>query len=442
MRNIFRRKSAFQVNVPKITEEPLTPTKSLLSEGKKINGIELTNLLSEKMFQKLKLIFQKNPRLQKYITLYKFSSLTSNYQEFRQQTLKSQITKGLDLVLKFEEMIFTNYDKFTNLNVENKNQDLMHLNQPRQDWNRVRIVNYTIRDIINSINKIASLKINENKNLAIYLISLLTSLDAIPPDCIPVIDFDDLIVNKDQVINNDPKCRSYLTAIPKLEAECKRTDEKISTFKHKYDDTTPDDQTAQFHAIIRSFYDIYNKETHLFKETPQDRIFHEFLAHPKIISLRLYQKFASNISPDSFNKFVNSIIELYNVTDEDDKIISYLLCSFAYLPTVADSISRSTETVESDDKNLNIDENELSKYIDLAFNVFITIDPTSVLMIISNFIDNEQKPIEEILSMLFKTLEMLTPQWKELLSFIVNYSIPKFLQEKLVSIRQSISDRI
>lgn len=444
MKNIFRRKSAFQVNIPKITEEQSTSSSSLLSEGKKISGIELAHLLSQIMYQKLKLIFQKTPQLQKYITLYNFSkSLPPNYQEFRQQMLKEQITKGLDLVLKLEEFIFKSYDKNKNLVIESPCPDLMHLGQPRQDWNRARQINYTIRQAFSSVNKIASLKINQNKNHAIYLLSLLTSLDAIPLDSIPIIDFDSLMINKEQVAKNNTQCISLLSTISKLEAENRRCIEKITMFKQKYDDTTPDDQTAQFHAIIRSFYDIYNKETHLFNEIPQTRIFHDFVAHPKIISSPIYQEFTSNISTDSFKKFVNDIIELYNVTDEGDKIISYLLCSFSYLPAIVDKITIGQNEKALDNQAIEANENEISKYFDLAFEVFITIDPVAALSVISNFIDsNESESIEDVIRNLIVQLEQFSPHWKEILTFIINYSIPKYLPTKLQSIRQAISVNI
>ena len=99
--------------------------------------------------------------------------------------------------------------------------------QPHQDWIKSRHINCAIRQAYDSINEIASLKINRNKNLTIYLLSLLTSLDAIPPDSIPIIDFDDLIVNKENIIKNDPQCLSLLTVISKLEAENRRSIEKI-----------------------------------------------------------------------------------------------------------------------------------------------------------------------------------------------------------------------
>lgn len=446
MRNLFRRKSSIQGNPPKVNEEAPAPTsppaQSLLSEEKKISGDELTNLLSEVPYQKLRLIFQKNPKLQQYITLYNFSkNLTPNYQEFRQQKLKAQIEKGLDQVLKLEELIFANYDKNKNSVIENPCPELKHLYQPQHDWSRAHRINYTTHQALGSINKIASVEINKNKNLTIYLLSLLTSLDAVPLDSIAIIDFDSLILTKEQIVKSNNQCQSLLAVISRLDVEKSRTIEKITMFKHKYDDTTPDDQTAQFHAIIRSFYDIYDKETHIFTEIPQVSIFHDFVAHPKIISSPFYQELTCSMSPESFKKFVDDLIELYNVTDEDDRIMAYQLCSFSFLPLIAGNFPfGNIEKIENIDQN----NEDMSQYFDLAFEVFITIDPVCALNTISKFIDKEceVRSTEDIILNLSSHLALFTPESKDILKFIVNYSIPQFLPSKLESIRQIISVNI
>lgn len=430
MHKLFRKKTHVVPEVkPKQIEQqeiPFSMNHPYLSNSKKISGLEIkSNNAKYQGFQKLNTIFITNPKLADYITFYSFeNSVNPNYIEYRQWALKFQIKTGIDQVLSFENSI----NKRTDFTIEKINksdyQNYIYLYEVRNEWNQYLSEYIIEQQIKDEINRISAIKLNGFKNITIQLTSLLASIDSLPINCIPIVNFNELMHSKEDLINNDSQCDkllNYLNEIPKKSNHR----EKIEVLLNKYSDVTPSDQISQFGEMLHQYSMVYDSQNHNLMSMPDISQFHDFISHPKSISYPIYNEFINKISPISYRDFVSQLISLFKV-QASDFFLFHFLCSLSFV------VYRDSLKPPSIDLDVGINDDMFM----IAFEVVISFDPIWSLYIFAK--NSQSMNIDEFVTGIINHLKYLTSEWKELLRFIGDYTINDFLPQHLRDIRNLI----
>ncbi|OHS96391.1 hypothetical protein TRFO_37502 [Tritrichomonas foetus] len=442
MKNIFKkRQTTPHGNVPpKPQENPLleefSPSHPYLAQSNKINCRKIiTDSVFATDFHKLIMVIQKYPQILDLIELYEFeksyiTKVANNYHEFRQNALKIQITKGFNQVMKLESIVNKSVDIQSAFNNPPFN-DMMHLFKAKKYWQEARQKDFANQLLKMEIDNIGSKSVNKNKQICIYLVSLLTSVDAIPMNFILSIKFENLITTKEAEISKSKRCTHLNQISTQFTMDAVQMIKKISDFRDKYNESTFEKQQIEINEILKENHQNFNENTKVLSIKTDSTAFFDFISHPKSCSYQLYAEYIQNPNSETFKKLVHEIIKMFSISNENIFIV-FCLCSLSFTSCVAPFITVRSETDASEE------------ILNEAFQIYTLFDPVMTLNEITSKVCESQngeinsQKVEHVI----EVIKAITPKWKEMLQFMVDFTIPEYLSEANKNVRIVINKLI
>ena len=438
MKNFLRRKSTpNQAAVQKVEQDELkfSPSHPFLLSAEKLSGAKIFDDDSmASTFPKLVMWLKRHKEAINLVDVYRFSQAQDvKYHEFRQIALKSQINDGFELVIELEKSSAEKIDADQGLN-EFPYIDFQHLFEAKKYWQVGRKNNFIMQMLKFEINKLVSQKIMENKKTAVHLVSLLAAIDAVPLNCIPLVNFAALRVPRKSIVNAIPRALSLERMTVEYGRLAQESVKKIEEVRTRYDELTPEAQVEAFKVILKQYINLFDIDTKLIGLSADCSFFYDFITHPKIITYNAYVNYVKNPNSSTYKELVEAVIQQFHVSPDDTSLVS-CLCSLAFAHIMAPNIS---VNLSNENKDGNSNKEEMLR---VAFDIYIVYDPLNSLKAISSNL-NVEKSTEESVKYIIECLKLITNNWKELLQFIIDCSLQDYLSPKLRSIRYVINQAI
>ncbi|OHT08616.1 hypothetical protein TRFO_22802 [Tritrichomonas foetus] len=481
MRNFFRRKNtpASQNNQkPNECDLIFDANHPYLVNGKEFSCDQIKNDPEmSKNFPKLMIWSEKHPETVPLIKIYQFDAqLDNSYHEFRQFALKYQINEGFEQVLKLERSVNDKVETGSAF-TEPPFIELTHLVECRRYWQIARQQDFMMQLIKYETNELVHQKLAQLKQTTVHLVSFLGAIDAVPLNCVPLVNFSALVIPREDIINSIPRAIQLEKMAEKYTSLSVESVKKIDQVRSKFDEMPIEAQQEAFKTILKKYHDYFDYESHCIVPATDPSAFYDFITHPHSSLFSSYIEFVRLPNAETFSKLVNSVVDFAGASGNEATIISSL-CSLSFAQVMApnlpndiitsnDNNSNTTNpntaaaaataardptnsTTSSNDTNneqnnttVNNDEEGIvdEKMIEIGYDILSTADPIMALRVISNHM-NAEKSTEESIVYIINCLKLMTSQWKNLLQFIVDCSVQDFLPPKLRSIRYVINQQI
>lgn len=476
MRNLFRKKSANQQDNQSKPDNSHTSSLKFdeshpyLSKGTVITTDSIFNDDNKKkQFPKLSIWLQRHPEiankrqimpylnLSDLLKIYIFENIPqdNSYHEFRHLALKTQINHGFNRVLKIEQLIKESDNPIEAALTDPPIQNLTHIIEAHKFWRKARQEDFSMQLMKHEVNEIVRKKLNEMKQVTIHLVSLLSAIDAVPLNCVPVVNFNKFDIPKENIIKAIPQCCHLDELSEKFTTQSIQSIKKIDEVLMKFDKGSPsqisaknepiqkvaDIQIDSFKHLLQNNYlnqhnsnNLYDHQNHCLPISADSSAFHDFISHPKSITYPFYLEYSRNPNTENYQKLVENIIETFSLKQEDATLIN-CLCSLSFAHLISPKIDQlpNSETVNQGEQT--------DLMINIGFDVFIMNDPILTLFAFSNNM-NVELSIEDSVKYIVECLKLITPQWKEIIKFVIDCSVQDYLPPKLRSIRYVLTQLV
>ena len=408
---------AFRLDHPLIQTMEKVDSKSFITGGEQLQA-----------FAKLTLWLKEHPMAVDNLYFYVYSQqMDDNFTAFKQSALQAQIKEGIKLIQKMET---TSKD----LDLTSQSQmkkfpypQIQKLIKPHQLWKEIKQNNLKTQIIKNEINKIIKEGIRKNKITIANLVSLLASIDAVPVNYIPIVNFNALDESNDTISKKNPNSVFLTHKILEYQGQTSCNFQTLTALSKNYSaNQTGDDhaaQTAYIKELLQSYASSFNRETLTLSTEGIDLSnFFDFIFHPTcLVNKEATQYMENSKTPENYWKLFDAVSSTFSLESDD---IALLYAVFSSI--IAD---QSLPVIKFDGEGTDKEEDQLN-----AIQLLAITDPLEGLRFINQV---GVKPIST-------SLEYFTSSWKEVLTYFVDYShsdlTPSALLETRDSIRETLSE--
>ncbi|OHT02641.1 hypothetical protein TRFO_07073 [Tritrichomonas foetus] len=425
LRALFGNKEQTQAPQPPAFE--FSPTHPIFQEAQEETAnklLESSN--SNSPLSKLICWFRDHTGTSDYVSFRIFTpekiQMIHNYDEIRQISIKTQILKGIDLIIR-QEKVVSEPEKSQLHQIEHPFPNLSEVRECNELWRRIRINDALVQDIDTKINIIAIEQIKSLKLLIAAIVSLLTSVDAIPANYIPIVNFKGIDMSNKLLANKDATGRILQQQTLLLQQYSMPLYKAMNQIEDRYASQDGENlQPAMFQSLLESFRQaVHPTDCYVcgdFYEIP----YLDFLNHPNCLALAAVQHFKTDDSDKSFLALIRSLVSLFEVSDPSLIQIIYSLSSFCLVPLHLPKLKQSQNMMEVN--------------MEFAFEFIIETDPIRFLSKIAEW--SQTAEIGIVLQKIVEGLTGFTNSWMDIFKYVIRYSIPDYLPPHLVAVRTAM----
>ena len=345
--------------------------------------------------------------------------IDEKFLKFKNSALKTQIMEGIQLIQKMETTS-------KGLDIAPQSQmnqfpftQISHLIQPKKLWHDIKQNNMVTQFIKTKFNTIIKEGIRKNKITVANLISLLASIDAVPINYIPIVNFTALDESNEVIAKRSQKASHLTQKILRLQEDTSVKYEQLSSIPTMYARTGPEDISIQSEIIknmLLSFLAYYNKETYtLDKENIDFSEFFDFIFHPNNVVFNDANNFLSQPNKDNYWQLFSSIVSTFSL-EQNQIYMLYFVFSACVAPIALpldikyDGLGPRTE----EEYNIGIE-------------ILSTTDPLSCLQLMQSDVRNIAAAVQSFTSM-----------WKTVFGYIFDFTNPEITPPGLVQTRNLV----
>jgi hypothetical protein len=128
------------------------------------------------------------------------------YHEYRHATIKSQLSEGFGLVLRYEQIVKDRAPSDARARLEHPFLAGRRLVEVSKIWSVVRQQSQFVLLVETEINKVIQWKFAEAKATISHLLLFLAAMDAVPLEYIPMVQFECLTFTESDILSTDKRC--------------------------------------------------------------------------------------------------------------------------------------------------------------------------------------------------------------------------------------------
>ncbi|KAK8882070.1 hypothetical protein M9Y10_044710 [Tritrichomonas musculus] len=376
---------------------------------------------------KLILWFKEHPGTAEFVSFRNFMQENiPNFSEIKRVSIKEQILKGIDLIIRQEKVISDPTHK-QHQSIERPFPNLIGIKESNLLWRKIQL-NDIIIDVINQkLNLIINKSLKAYKIKASSIVSLLTSVDAFPANYIPIVNYKGLDLNNEMVINKDPEGRILQQKILALQQDSMVYYKNMNKIEDRFsviESINP--QPALFYKMIEQYLPFFNEKGKFLEGAVDTNPFLDFLNHPRCDALASFQNYISKCQEKTFSNFVESMFLIFEISQPQMRLLLVALSSYALAPIHIPML----------DHNGNMNE----KNIDYSFQFFIETDPLKFLNLIYEKAQEDQSEdsLGKVMQQVIEGFSGFANNWVDVFRYVVFFSIPEFLPSHLQQVRNEI----
>lgn len=348
--------------------------------------------------------------------------MDEKFSTFKQNVLRALVMEGIDLIKKHETLV-KQLDNNTSSSAARSFVITNYINMPTamSTWRSIKEHDFSTLLLKREINTIITLAVRDLKITAANLVSLLTSVDAIPLNYIPIIRFSELDLSTSEIVAARPicsLCTQKIIEIQQLNSELFTTLNDLTQLYADQSELSLQNQRNQLKNIFSVQKQFYDQESNSMMLTARTDKFEDLIFHPNFVCHNLILAFLQKPDAENYWNAVNDILAIFQI-EEDDKPLFLALCSYV-LPNFA------APTLKFD--GLGSDNAEQQNH---GSEFLATTDPIQCL--------HQIKTIG--VRQLALIAQSFTTDWKSLYQFAVDFTDSQLIPS-VAEIRQSIIETV
>jgi len=424
-KNSSNTASTYNLNIPFSYNHPI------FSSLQKIEGNSFLDESDQNIiFEKLKNWFMNHKDVAKYISFYIYPGPNDDvFLNFRRNMLVEQIKQGIALIKKNELAARDLNYRPTLKTPDMPYHSLSHLIEVQMIWRQIRHNDAKTRILKEQLNEkltkaICSLKITTN-----HLVSLLASIDAMPVNYLPRVEFSLLDINNETINTSDPLCSWYTQLIFNIQQNNNQLYKDLECVSNRFECPLPDYdikiQGEYMHNIFEQLKPFFSQEESLIHNDSKVSVFYDYLSHPKCIFIQEYTSFINSKDHEDYWKLMHLMVRSFLIPEEDIFLL-YSMFSSVIAPLAYPNLKF---------KGLGFDVNQ-----DLinAFELCMISDPTLMLQVLYSCCHPDH--ISETILRLAIALQSITLDWKLIFKYIYNYTNDELIPPILRPVRSLLME--
>jgi hypothetical protein len=265
------------------------------------------------------------------------------------------------------------------------------------------MIDQFVRETITHLNSVAT-----------SIVALLASQDGVPENFVPVVQYQQLGLNPEMAANHDLRCRILLVKVEELERAKVPIYRRMAEIEGMFGEIASEHQTAM-KAMLRDFRTEYNEAGGFMKASADTTPFWDFLNHPNCLTGARVHVFLTDRGGDHLMQLIRDLIALYELDTDIDVLVA--LCSSSlvveYSPVIVDVGTPGDVSLD-------------------AFDLFVEHDPLRWLGKVVDLRCEQEFPT------IIAQLNVFTDSTRELLRYVVDYTIADFLSQEMRTARAHI----
>ena len=372
-----------------------------------------------------------HPGTSDYVTFCVFTpENVSNFDEIRQVSIKTQVMTGINLIIRQERAIADpNNQQFKP--IEHPFPNLSDVHECNELWRMIRVHDSLVSEIDSKVNEIAIFHLKNLKLITAAIVSLLTSVDAIPYNYIPIVNYKEIDVSNKLLANRDSVGRQLQQQSTILQQKNVPLYKSMNQIEDRYAlDDMENLQPAIFQSLIEDMRQCFDSEKNIISGYNYELTFLDYLNHPNCKALPSLEFFYKGKTHEAFYSLVRSLISLFEIEDIESRSILYAACTYSFAPYHFPKLQGNTSIdIKVNEANLN-----------LAFYVYIEPDPMKIISYIYDL--SLDKDLHQTIQNIIDGLSIFTNDWTTIFKYAVDFTIPEFMPSNLITIRESLSNFI
>jgi hypothetical protein len=293
-------------------------------------------------------------------------------------------------------------------------------------WYEVCHNDVAMSELKSEITRLTYIRINEMKSILSSMLSLLASSDAIPNNYIPIIQIERLDSSIEVVASRHDECQILQQRILNYQLKNVALYHQLNNIETRFPDFTDYDGSIRIHVsafqdLLSSYRPFLDLQNHCMKLETDTSRFWDFLNHPMCPASCSIHSFLTERRPGGFGKLVEDLISLYELTNDVDVLVA--LCSSSLIvehsPTLIDFGTG------------------VSQFVEAAFEFYIDVDPLHWLARMNEVCKNGDDTA--ILGDILSGLSVLASSWKEIVRYVVDFTVDDYLPPDLRAVRALLS---
>lgn len=326
---------------PAAAQSPTPPAPVVFSaehpnlEG--MDNIDANSLISEKstpQLEKLSRWFKLHEGTAGYCTFY-ISSQNVDIQ-FRKFALKSQIITGVEIIMKQEEICkeLSTIPKPTMLQFP-ASPHIANLIEVKNAWHNIKVYDLQTQILKSELNKIKKNIFTKQKVIVANLVSLLSTVDTIPSNYIPLIKFQEINISTEQLLQNDAMAMAINKKIINIQNLSRKQFDTIDFYDNLFCDSDPDqnekNQKTFLRDTIHQFLPFFNDSDGTVPISSDPRVFFDIVMHPCSLVADVSKEFSERRDVESYWHLAHAIVDRFEIELCDVRLVG-ALCSAAIAP--------------------------------------------------------------------------------------------------------------
>jgi hypothetical protein len=397
------------------------PGHPLLTSAQQVPASALLQTRAAAGLEKISFWVQQHAAAADFLYFHSFMqpARTPTVASLRDSALKSQIITGLELIGYQEAAVAA-----ASPSPFSKNgfpfPVIADLREVHSIWRDVCRNDFFCHELNLMIDQFVRETIAHLKSIATSIVSLLASQDGVPENYVPVVKYQRLDLSPEMAANHDIRCRILRSKIEQLELANAQIYKRMAHIETMFGEIGSEHQTA-IKAMLREFRADYNEVGGFMKATADTTPFWDFLNHPNCLARARAHIFLTDRSSDHLMRLIRELIGLYELDTDIDVLIA--LCSSSlvleYSPVITDFGTPGEISLD-------------------AFDLFVEHDPLRWLGKVVELCRG--KEFRQEFPAIVVRLNVFTDSTRELLRYVVDYTIADFLSQEMRSARADIID--
>lgn len=399
-----------------------SPEMPQLLEMEIVEGDTFLEGEQDPVFNKLTLWLSEHMYAVPYVYFHvNANAVDDDFTTFKQNVLKAEVIEGIELIRKHESMAKQLDSTVVTALKQLQIQNYQSMPSAGYLFQVIKQNEQFMQLLKRENNNTITLAIRDLKITTANLVSLLTSIDAIPINFIPIIRFQNLDLTIPEIITERPQCEKYTRKLNEIQQANIDMLNKLNALTNTYTEPaeiSSQQQKAAFQSLINETKKIYKSDTQSIPFEVPLPTFGDLIFHPNFICCSLVKTFVDNPTKDNYWRLINEIANQMQVKETDLQLFG-AMCAHCIAPIASPSLKFDGEGAAGADQQI-------------AGIEFLAIhDPILLLHRIKAAGATEIAGI----------IQKFSTSWKSIFQFVVDFTNVQ-LTPCVSDIRQSIIDTV
>jgi hypothetical protein len=365
-------------------------------------------------FEKLRCWLQRHPETASYITLHRCAGAPDDaFHESRGAAIKSQLSDGFSLLLKYEESL---REVIPTSPRQHPFAAGASVSQVSDLWHVILRYELQIEFVMLEVGRCIRLRLNELRAVVAKLLCFLAAIDAVPLTVVPSVTFP--IFSASQIVAADQralKLRSLIPGFRKLIDETRAIVADIAVFPGE------ELQAATLHTLIGQCRVGLDVGSRMFAAGFAPTAFLDFLRHPGSRANTFLRAFLDRPTLENFRQISEKVIDQFDIRSFDECLIINTALSGEFASLCSPVVK--ADGPGTDDGNV----------LRFAIDLFVNHDPLVLLKSIADRVNLED--VRGCVQAAADALRTLTSGWQDILVFVFEFSNEQYLSGTMTSVR-------